>query len=88
MRNPGGYAVLTDPDKGVVERDTVTCKHCQKLTHVKPKQRPEDLGGLCFVCMGLICSNCVGKPCDPMEEKLKRAEASYHARRSYLECDR
>jgi hypothetical protein len=83
MRRPGGYAVLTTPDGGKKEADTFTCKHCNRLTHVKPFQDPADLGGLCKCCMGLICSNCVGKPCDVIEKKLERAEASYHARRSY-----
>ena len=84
MLRPQGYAVFTDKETGKkTEYDTVTCRHCQRMFHVGPKQRPEDVGGLCFVCMGLICKECVGKGCDEIQRKLDRAEASYHARRSY-----
>lgn len=83
MRNPGGYAVLTDGE-GVIEFDTLSCAHCQRIAHLKAKQRPEDVGGLCYGCMKPICPKCVDTGvCDPIEEKLKREEASYHARRSY-----
>lgn len=82
MRNPGGYAVITDPN-GRTEIDTFTCKHCNRIKHVMPKQRPEDIGGICYGCMGMVCERCVGKGCDTIEKKLERAEASYHARRSY-----
>lgn len=85
MLRPQGYATITSPN-GLAECDTFTCAHCNAIKHVKPKERPEDIGGFCAVCGKLICANCVGKGCDPLEEKLKRMEASYHARRSYMEC--
>jgi hypothetical protein len=31
-----GYAVWTDPDGPSIERDTITCFHCQHVIHVKP----------------------------------------------------
>lgn len=82
---PQGYAVITDPDVGTVaECSTMTCAHCNRVQHIKPKQRPEDLGGLCKQCMGLVCCACVATgACDPFEEKLKRMEARDAARRSY-----
>lgn len=83
MRRPGGYACIIDPDDGVRECDTFTCAHCQRITHVRAKARPEDVGGLCKCCMGLICPRCLSKPCVPFLKKLEQAEASYHARRSY-----
>lgn len=82
MLRTGGYATLTS-DRGVEERDTFTCHHCNRVKHVKPKERPEDIGGLCKVCMKLICSHCVGKTCVPFMERLNRMEARYRARRSY-----
>ena len=82
MRKPGGYTFLTD-ENGVTEGETFTCRHCQYITMVGAKQRPEDLGGFCTICASLICSRCVGKPCDPFEEKRKRMEASQDALRSY-----
>lgn len=81
---PQGYAVFTDKETGKKnEFDTTQCSHCQKLTHVKPGTRPEDIGGFCYGCAKPICASCVGKVCDVIEKKLERAEASYHARRSY-----
>lgn len=99
MRNAGGYAVITTPvydrinldrlsceeiHAGMNELDTFSCFHCGRVIHVKPKIDPASLGGLCKTCMKLICPDCVtsGK-CDPFEKKLERAEARYHALRSY-----
>lgn len=62
---------------------TFTCAHCNTIHVVPVHCRPEDLGGLCKICMGLTCPKCTGNACDPFEEKLKRMEASYEARRSY-----
>lgn len=90
MRNPGGYGFAFAPEgtpalrfdgwrceatrSGVVEVDTFSCFHCNRVVHVKPKMDPADMGGLCKQCMKLICKYCVGKGCDPLEEKLKRSE--------------
>lgn len=89
MRRPQGYATLTDPDVGVTERDTMTCAHCNCIKHVKPQERPEDIGGLCKVCMGLICANCVGKQCIPFMEKVDRLEKAIarNAETSRWLCD-
>ena len=75
MLRPGGYARLVDPDGPMQEWDTTTCAHCNTITHIKPKQRPEDIGGLCKVCMGLICPRCVGGPCAPCLKRLDEMEA-------------
>ena len=84
MRKPQGYAVLTEPDKTVVERDTFTCGHCNKIVMVEPMADPTAMGGMCFCCMKLVCPTCVDTGlCDPMEKKLERMESSYEARRSY-----
>jgi len=69
----GGYAVLTDPN-GRRESDTFTCSHCSGIVVVAACERPEDLGGMCKRCMGLICPKCVGFSCDPIEERLRRME--------------
>jgi hypothetical protein len=84
MLRPGGYTFLTDGDTGkVTEGETFTCFHCRSLVMVRAGERPDDLGGFCTICAKHICSRCVGGGCDPFEKKLKRMEASYHARRSY-----
>jgi len=84
MRNAGGYAVLYNENGVHKEADTFTCHHCCTVQHVAPKCDPADLGGLCKSCMKLICPRCANKgTCEPWEEQMRRAEASYHARRSY-----
>lgn len=59
--------------------DSFTCAHCNCVRFVKPLQRAEDMGGICHLCgdkhrPSFICEWCVGKPCDPFEEKLQRLE--------------
>lgn len=82
MLRPGGYECITYPDR-VVQHDTATCAHCNKVFRVGVHERAEDIGGLCKSCMKLICPSCVGLSCDPIEEKLKRWEARQDALRSY-----
>ena len=84
MRKPGGVLIATDVNGSVDETDSFSCGHCNRVVLVPVKCNPDDLGGHCRVCMAMICPACVstGK-CDPLEEKLARAEASYEARRSY-----
>ena len=84
MRNAGGYAIICEPGKPDREADTFTCGHHGGVVHVRAGARAEDLGGLCKICMKLICSACVDLgTCDPLERKLERSEARYHALRSY-----
>lgn len=80
MRQPQGYSIITGPGPGTGEMDSFTCAHCNRLRFVPPMQRAEDLGGICHLCgdkhsPSFICENCVGKGCDPFEEKLQRWEA-------------
>jgi hypothetical protein len=79
MRRPGGYSIIVNPEGPPQEADTFTCRHCQRIVFVKPMCDPADMGGRCTCCNGLICPNCVGLGCDPVEKKLQRLEA----RRSY-----
>lgn len=95
MRRPDGYATIVgDVRPGDVtlidlhtgerhvetEVDTFACGHCQRVTHVRPYQRPEDIGGGCRICQRNICGPCVDKGiCVPWEEMVAKMEA----RRSY-----
>jgi hypothetical protein len=80
-----GYGVLTYTETGKVEEhDTFSCRHCQRATIVKPGHKPEDLGGLCGHCWGLLCPQCAASGrCDPLEEKIARWEHRGAALRSY-----
>lgn len=97
MRRPGGYAVITNPApgkirldggrvemacEGVTELDTVTCAHCGAVNHIRPKERPEDLGGLCKSCMKLICPRCLDQGCTPLERQIEAMEQRDYLRRS------
>jgi len=88
MRNPGGYLIGTIPEGGVDEHDTFTCSHCQRLTIVQHKAHPEDMGGMCKICMGLICDRCMdliakGNGCMTWEKNMEIQEARSAALRSY-----
>lgn len=83
MLRPGGAFICTSPE-GEKVTDTFTCGHCNHIVGVKPKQDPTEIGGLCKVCMKLICGGCVDRgSCDPFEKKLERAERRGIALRSY-----
>ena len=64
------------------ETDSFTCFHCCAVEHVLPKADVNAVG-FCRNCMQPICQRCSGLPCEPFQKKLEKAEASYHARRSY-----
>ena len=83
MLRPGGYAHIFDGDGTQREFDTITCFHCNRMKHVKPYCDPADLGGLCKVCMKLVCAKCVGKRCVPFEKRLEKVEARARALMSY-----
>ena len=84
MHKPGGYAISFGLWGDKHECDTFTCHHCNSVVHVKPKCNPDDLGGMCRLCMKMICPRCVDLGiCDPIEKKLERMEARDRALRSY-----
>ena len=86
-----GYFHSFDPDPrrgepATVERETTACQHCGRVVFLPANGKVDDVGDMCRVCWSFICKNCVGKggyKCETIEAKLERAEASYHARRSY-----
>lgn len=81
---PQGYACISDPEEGVRECDTMTCAHCNRVTHIKPTMRPEDMGGFCRMCMKPICVKCTDEgSCTPFEKRLEEIEERDRIRRSY-----
>lgn len=96
---PGGYAEVIGADAGVVrlshgqriffcneigKMDTFTCFHNNEVVHVPAKCDPAEMGGVCKICMKLICKECVAKGgCTPFEKKLEAWRARTEALRSY-----
>jgi hypothetical protein len=77
-----GLGTWFGPEGVIKEIATFTCAHCNRPHRVEPFCDPADLGGLCKVCMGVICNRqaCHDR-CDPFEKKLERMEAAGRARR-------
>jgi hypothetical protein len=88
MRQPNGTLLIFDPDAPLLERDTITCGHCQRIVVVKPGtgatvylipvgvgQWREEMGAFCRVCMRPVCLHChdVGT-CRPIERWLTEQE--------------
>jgi hypothetical protein len=77
-----GYCIITS-EFGCDEMDAFTCGHCNAIKAVKPKERAEDIGGICMLCFELLCPSCVGGGCDPFEKKLEREENRARTLRGY-----
>lgn len=90
MRALTGYATIVDPDHPLVERDTCTCGHCQRVIFTKPNTAAtvylvldrrtltwrEEAGAFCRVCMRPVCLACHAEGrCTPWERKLEASEA-------------
>lgn len=95
---PQGFAEVVSPDGGRINLDrfqcdelragtnrydSMTCNHCNRITHIKPKMDPAEMGGLCKICMKLICKYCLDQGCLPFEKKLEMIEKKEIALRSY-----
>ena len=88
MLRPQGYAQIIEPVQ-IVERDTASCGHCNRVIFVKPGTATtvyliqhrdghwtEEPGAFCRVCMRPVCLRChdIGT-CVPVERLLERLEA-------------
>ena len=98
MRNPGGYALIVSPEaaqvtfdglrceeiqSGIIERDTFTCCHCNRIIHVKPMANMDEFGSMCRNCMKMVCPACADGSCVPFEKKLEEVEARERILKSY-----
>ncbi len=97
MPKHAGVFTITDPDRPLVERDVITCFHCQRQIVVKPGTAStvyltfdrkawtwkEEAGAFCRVCMSAVCLPCsdLGR-CTPFERTLERSEARDRLRRA------
>lgn len=87
LNGQGGYLIGSDPTSSLpIERDSFTCRHCNKVQLVKPYTDPRDYGGKCNRCQGIICRACVekaraGARCLPFEDFLTKIERHDQFRR-------
>jgi len=73
----GGYGHWTNGAMGSpdIERDTVTCIHCNTVVFIDPLKPVEDFTGWCMRCMKFICLECAAKgDCRPFEKWLDKVE--------------
>jgi hypothetical protein len=86
---PTGYAMWTDPEQPLLERDTLSCGHCGAVVFVKPGTGAtvylrwsvsqhrwiEEAGAGCRMCMSAVCLPCErdGR-CLPLERRLEQME--------------
>lgn len=90
MRSPTGYAQVVDPDRPLVEMDSTTCGHCQRVIFTKAGTAStvylivdrrtldwrEEMGAFCRVCMRPVCLACHAQGgCTPWERQLEASEA-------------
>lgn len=83
MLRPGGYAHSFDEYGLRKEVDTFTCCHCNRVVHVVPKMKMDDLGSMCRHCMKMVCAKCANFGCTPFEKKLEAVEERDRVLRSY-----
>ena len=73
MRTPGGYLMVVQPDTPLIERDTFTCCHCNRVVIVKPGSGMQR--GWCFMCGKPHCgSKRCSAGCLPFERRLEAWE--------------
>jgi hypothetical protein len=74
-RRPGGYGHWFNGNAPDIERDSITCCHCNSVVFVEPLQPAEDVTGWCMRCMRFICLNCAAHgECVPFEKRLDQME--------------
>lgn len=89
MLRPKGYLTIVAPDAPLLERDTITCAHCQAIVTVKPGTGAtvylveqglglppkEEAGAGCRRCMAPVCLRCEALgTCTPWEAQLAAIE--------------
>src|SRR5260221_10768900 len=92
-----GYLTIVEPDRPLVERDTITCGHCQRIIITKANsgstvylvvdratnQIREEPGAFCRHCMRPVCLSprCLAA-CLVWEQQLERSESRDRLRRA------
>jgi hypothetical protein len=84
LRHRGNLATFTDGK--TIERDTLTCGHCNKIMVIEYMQLADNItyGGLCRGCEQHICATCYAVPkCNHIERWCDEIEKRDIMRRSY-----
>ena len=79
-----GLAEWTHAAGRVLTLSTFTCCHCNTVTVIEARAKPDDCGGFCLGCMKPTCRACADKGCTPFEKRLERYEAKSAARARLL----
>ena len=71
----GGFAHWFNGQEPDIEKDTVTCCHCNTVVFIDPLRPVEDFTGWCMHCMKFVCKICEARgECTPMERRLEQME--------------
>lgn len=71
-RRPHGTLIVTDPELGERQMDSLRCVHCQTCWIVQKGSGARR--GFCRCCMGPTCGNPACDTCEHWEKKLDRLE--------------
>jgi hypothetical protein len=88
MLRPHGYVTVYG-ERGLIEHDSITCGHCNRIVFVKPGSAStvyvlpqltgpplETPGAMCHVCMRAVCLSCHEEGrCLPLERRIEQMEA-------------
>jgi len=74
-KRPGGYAHWFNGDGPNIEKDSVTCCHCNSVVFIDPLKPVEEFTGWCMRCMKFVCLRCdASGECVPFERRLDMME--------------
>lgn len=99
MRRQEGYILILGEDGTVTERDSVQCRHCQRIVEVKPgtlgqvylvpegDHYREEAGAYCGSCSGPLCLACEKRGgCERGSQHWERQMERYEARQRFLQA--
>lgn len=74
-KRPGGYGHWFHGDGPDLEKDSITCCHCNSVVFVDPLKPVEEFTGWCMRCMKFTCRACMQNgECEPFERRLDQME--------------
>lgn len=71
----GGFAHWYNGQAPDIEKDTITCCHCNTVVFIDPLRPVEEFTGWCMNCFKFVCLACAAKGvCVPLERRLEQME--------------